>query len=59
MNFREWLVKEGGKGSGSKLTVTGLNAGGMTQHGMRYRLSTKPAGPIKPFAPMAPFKKPS
>lgn len=57
MNFRDWLVKEGGKGSGPKLTITGLNAGGMTQHAIRYRMSVKPAGPAKPFAPISPFKK--
>ena len=28
MNFREWLVKEGGKGSGPKISATGLRAGG-------------------------------
>jgi hypothetical protein len=28
MNFKEWLVKEGGKGSGPKFSVTGLRSGG-------------------------------
>lgn len=28
MNFKEWLIKEGGKGSGPKFSVTGLKAGG-------------------------------
>lgn len=57
MNFRDWLIREGGKGSGPKLTATGLNAGGMTQHGMRYRMSAKPARPARPFSPIAPLKK--
>jgi|688.fasta_scaffold499298_2 hypothetical protein len=28
MNFKEWLIKEGGKGSGPKISATGLRAGG-------------------------------
>ena len=48
MNFREWLVAEGGRGSGTKLTSTGLNAGGQAQSGMTFRMSVKPA---KAFVP--------
>lgn len=28
MNFKEWLLREGGKGSGPKVSATGLRAGG-------------------------------
>lgn len=48
MSFREWLVAEGGRGSGTKFTSTGLNAGGQAQSGMTFRMSIKPA---KPFVP--------
>lgn len=48
MSFKEWLLKEGGKGSGPKLTATGLNAGGQAKHGMFFRHCVKPA---KPFIP--------
>lgn len=48
MSFREWLVSEGGKGSGTKFTSTGLNAGGQAQSGMRFRMSVKPANPFVP-----------
>lgn len=49
MTFRQWL--EGGRGSGPKFSATGLNAGGMTQHGMTYRMAVKPAKPFKPSIP--------
>jgi hypothetical protein len=48
MSFREWLLSEGGRGSGTKFTSTGLNAGGQAQSGMTFRMSIKPA---KPFVP--------
>lgn len=48
MNFREWLATEGGRGSGTKFTSTGLNAGGQAQGGMVFRMSVKPP---KPFVP--------
>jgi len=31
MNFKKWFLKEGGKGSGTKFSVTGLRAGGQAQ----------------------------
>ena len=38
MSFKKWIeLKEGGKGSGTKITATGLNSGGMAQHGARYK----------------------
>lgn len=37
--FREWLSRR------SKITATGLNAGGQAQSGMRLRLSVKPPLP--------------
>lgn len=38
MRFKDWvLIREGGKGSGTKFSGTGLNAGGASQHGMIYR----------------------
>lgn len=49
MTFKDWLMKEGGKGSGTKITATGLNAGGQAQSGMRLRMSIKPP---KPFSPI-------
>ena len=48
MSFKEWLLKEGGKGSGTKFTATGLNSGGMMQHGSRFRQLIKPAKPYMP-----------
>lgn len=53
MTFKEWLFKE----QGTKRTGTGLNSGGMAQHGRHYRVSVRPAKPhmpniktkIKPF----------
>jgi len=44
--FSEWLAKRMRKG-GSKLTATGLNAGGQAQAGMRFRHVVKP--PKTPF----------
>ena len=44
MNFRDWLYKEGGKGSGTKFSVTGLNAGGQAQAAIGMY---KPAKPFK------------
>jgi hypothetical protein len=41
MTFKEWLFKE----QGTKRTSTGLNSGGMAQHGSRYRMSVKPHMP--------------
>lgn len=55
-SFRQWLV-EGGKGSGTKITATGLNASGMVQHAMRYRPSVKPAKPFSPIKPKSGFGK--
>lgn len=57
MSFRQWLF-EGGKGSGSKITATGLNAGGMVQHAMNYRQSVRPARPFSPIKPTGHKKKP-
>lgn len=57
MSFRDWLyLHEGGKGSGTKFTATGLGAGGQAQGGMGM---SKPANPQKqainpeasPFSP--------
>lgn len=42
MNFKEWLFKEGGKGSGPKLSVTGLRAGGQAQAGIGMYKPAKP-----------------
>lgn len=42
MNFREWLIKEGGKGSGPKITITGLKAGGNASVSSLIK-------PVKPF----------
>jgi len=39
--FSEWLLKRT-KNKGSKLTATGLNAGGQAQAGMRFRHAIKP-----------------
>lgn len=40
MNFKDWLFKEGGKGSGTKFSGTGASGvGGMSQHGRVYRPS--------------------
>jgi len=43
MTFKEWLLKE----QGTKKTGTGLNSGGMSQHGRIYRMSVKPANPYR------------
>lgn len=45
MSFREWLSRRNG---GSKLTATGLNAGGQAQSGMRLRYSVRPPLPRSP-----------
>lgn len=37
--FREWLARR------SKMTATGLNAGGQAQSGMRLRLQVRPPLP--------------
>lgn len=43
MNFKDWLlIKEGGKGSGTKFSVTGLRAGGQAQAGMGMYKPAKP-----------------
>ena len=42
MNFKEWMLKEGGKGSGTKFSVTGLRAGGQAQSGMGMFKPAKP-----------------
>lgn len=40
MTFKDWLIKEGGKGSGTKFSGTGARGvGGMSQHGRTYRHS--------------------
>lgn len=44
MKFSEWLIKRT-RNKGSKLTATGLNAGGQAQSGMRLRYSIKPFFP--------------
>lgn len=41
MTFRQWLEQ------GTKLTGTGLDSGGMAQHGRTYRPSIKPVKNIK------------
>jgi hypothetical protein len=51
MKFKDWLLfREGGKGSGTKFSGTGLNAGGASQHGAVYRPTlaiARPYGSIK------------
>jgi len=48
MSFKEWLVSEGGKGSGPKLTATGaLGTGGMAQHGRVFRMTSPHSFKIK------------
>ena len=43
MSFKEWiLIKEGGKGSGTKFSLTGLGSGGQLQAGI---VLIKPAKP--------------
>lgn len=42
MNFRDWFYQEGGKGSGTKFSVTGLGAGGQSQAGMSMKRPAKP-----------------
>lgn len=45
MSFKEWLqLQEGGQGSGTQFSATGLGAGGQAQAGMGM---TKPAKPQK------------
>lgn len=41
MTFKQWLEQ------GTKITATGLNSGGMAQHGRIYRRAIKPAPNIK------------
>jgi hypothetical protein len=48
MTFRQWLEQ------GTKISGTGLNSGGMAQHGRTYRLAVKPAKNIK--TKIKPFK---
>lgn len=40
--FREWLARR------SKITATGLDAGGQAQSGMRLRYATRPGQPRTP-----------
>jgi hypothetical protein len=43
ISFKEWiLIKEGGKGSGTKLSATGLRAGGQAQAGIGMYKPAKP-----------------
>lgn len=52
MNFREFLnIVEGGAGSGTKFTGSGLNAGGQAQAG---RGMTKPSNPQTKTVPFPP-----
>jgi hypothetical protein len=44
MGFKDWLKTEGGMGSGTKVTMTGMNAGGQAQAGMGM---SKPGSPQK------------
>lgn len=44
MTFKQWLLKE----QGTKITATGLNSGGMAQHGRIYRRTVKPSTPYMP-----------
>jgi len=41
MKFSEWLLKKT-RNKGSKVTSTGLGAGGQAQSGMRLRYSVRP-----------------
>ncbi len=43
MKFSEWLDR---RGKGLKTTVTGLNAGGQSQHGMRFNRVVRPHSPV-------------
>lgn len=43
MTFKQWLLEQG-----TKITATGLNSGGMAQHGRIYRRTIKPATPHMP-----------
>jgi hypothetical protein len=47
MTFKQWLVTEGGKGSGTKFTGTGLGSGGMAQHGRVFRATSPHSFKIK------------
>lgn len=48
ISFKNWiLIKEGGQGSGTKFSATGLNSGGMAQHSMRYRPVVNPIKSLK------------
>jgi hypothetical protein len=47
MTFKQWLVTEGGKGSGTKFTGTGLGSGGMSQHGRVFRVTNPHSIKIK------------
>lgn len=42
MTFREWLIKEGGKGSGPKISATGFSAGGQASAGVGMFKPAKP-----------------
>lgn len=42
MTFKQWLEQ------GTKITATGLNSGGMAQHGRIYRRTAKPSTPYMP-----------
>lgn len=47
MNFKDWLVKEGGKGSGTKISITGLRSGGNLQGGRRFIPAKPHINPVK------------
>jgi len=48
MTFKQWLVTEGGNGSGTKFTGTGaLGSGGMAQHGRVFRVANPHSIKIK------------
>lgn len=47
MNFKDWLIKEGGKGSGTKFSITGLGSGGQLQGGRRFIPAKPHIKPVK------------